>query len=479
MRKLTFAILIAIATTAYAQYDDIITQVQSSWHVPGIAVGVVKDDRVVYLKGFGPGVTPDTLFEIASTTKAFTATAIAMLVDEKKMSWDDQVRDYIPYFHLADPQADALVTVRDLVTHRTGVAGHDELWDGTPFSRQEVLRRAGFLHPSKPIRSTYQYSNIMFAAAGEAVAGAAHTSWEDFVRTRIFAPLGMTHTRITLAEWKASNHTEGHDWDPKSGTMRVHPFNDYGAIAPAGTIKSCASDMAEWLRFQLANGSIDGKRLLSEDALQETKTAQIALPFDALTRESAPESNLLSYAMGWNVQDYRGTLMNQHAGALNGFRTQVMLLPKLHAGIVVLTNANRARAAIAIRNTIADRLIGAGARDWNAYELELDRKGDERAAKHRAEVEAKRNDNEKPTHELAAYAGTYHDMAHGDAMIAFENGALVFKWQQLSIPLVHSNYDTFTAIDENADVDETVRFRLDDDGNVAAMTVFGEEFLKK
>ena len=473
MRKLALALLL-VARAAHAQYDDAIKQVMTSWNVPGIAVGVVKDDRVVYLKAFGD-VTPDSLFEIASTTKAFTATAMAMLVDDKKLSWDDPVRNTIPSFHLADPSADALVTLRDLVTHRTGLSRHDELWDETRFSRDDVIRRAGFVPLTKPIRSTYQYNNIMFAAAGEAVASASGMWWEDFIRTRIFAPLGMTHSRITLAEWNASSHTTGHHFDAKTSHVTPTEFNDYSAIAPAGTIKSCASDMTQWLRFQLANGAIDGKRLVSEKSLLETRTPQIVVPFEP---ETNPETNVITYGMGWNVQDYRGTLMNVHAGALNGFRTQVALLPKQNAGIVVLTNADRGRAGIAIRNTIADRILGGPTRDWNAYELELERKSDERDTRHRAETEAKRNPNAKPSHDLAAYAGTYRDRAYGDATVTLTDGALTLHWQKLNVPLVHSNYDTFTAIDDAEDVDENVQFSSDVEGRVVTMSVFGETFTK-
>jgi len=299
------------------------------------------------------------------------------------------------------------------------------------------------------------------------------------VKARIFAPLGMTHTVVTTAEWNASNHTTGHHFDPKTGDVTVMPFHDYSAIAPAGTIKSCASDMTQWLRFQLGNGTIDGKRLISAEALQETRTPQIVIPLEGATADAYPETNVLTYAMGWNVHDYRGTLMNSHAGALNGFRTQVALLPKQHAGIVVLTNADRGRAGVAIRNAIADRLLGGPVRDWNAYELELERKSDEHDAQHRKEMDAKRNPNAKPTHDLAAYAGTYRDRAYGDATVTFVNGALALHWQRLHLPLVPFNYDAFTATDEADDVDEMVQFHLDADGNITGMSVFGEEFARQ
>src|SRR5438270_1743170 len=358
MRRLTIVVLALAALPLLAQpnFDKLATDTMSLWRIPGLAVVVVQNDRVVYMNAFGvkeigksDPVTSDTLFEIASTTKAFTATAIAMLVDQKKVDWDDPVHKYVEYFHLNDPCADSMVTVRDIASHRTGLSSHDDLWDFTDWTREQVIRSVASVKPSRSFRSAYQYNNIQFALAGEVVAAASKMSWQDFVRTQIFEPLGMTHTRTAFADWTASSHATGHQWSSETQRVSIQPFLDYTRIAPAGTIKSCVRDMAQWLRFQLAGGAIDGKRLLSAAALEETHTPQTVIGIQGITREASPETNLMSYGLGWTVQDYRGQLLVAHAGALNGFRTQVALLPRQNAGIAIMENVGRGFGIIALR----------------------------------------------------------------------------------------------------------------------------------
>lgn len=485
--KRLLAVLAFIALPAFAQYDDLVNATMQQWHLPGLAVAVVQNDKVIYLKAVGvkelgkpDPITPDTLFEIASTSKAFTTTAMAMLVDEKKMSWDDPVRKHLEYFHLDDPCADATVTLRDIVTHRTGLSRHDELWDYNPAAtREEIIREAGLVSLKYPIRSAYQYNNIMFSTAGQAVASAAKMPWEDFVRTRIFEPLGMTHTRVSIADWNASDHATGHAYDSKTGTMKVRTFVDYNNIAPAGAIKSSARDLAQWLRFQLANGVIDGKRLVSEEALRETKSPQMVIPMEASTREVAPETNILTYGMGWNVQDYRGQLLISHGGALNYFRTQVALLPKQNAGVVTITNAGRGYGVIALRDAILDRLLGAQTRDWNKYLLDVEQRADAKDEAKKKEKEAKRHLETHPSRELAAYAGTYENAAYGKASVTLVNGALTLKYNRLEAPLTHVQFDTFNFSVPDEDLDEDVLFQLGTDGEVKTMKFLGEDFAKK
>ncbi|MEA2463795.1 MAG: hypothetical protein QOJ98_1542, partial [Acidobacteriota bacterium] len=208
--------------------DKIVESAMRAWQVPGAAVAVVREDRVVYVQGYGvkelgttQPVTPDTLFQIASTSKAFTTAAISMLAAEGKLSWDDPVRKHLPYFQLADACADAQVTLRDIVSHRTGVGRYDELWDNTPLTREEVIRSMGKVTPSKPFRTAYQYQNIMFIAAGEVVANASGVPWEEFVRTRIFTPLAMTRTITSDTQWNAADHANGYQYDWR--TDRVSP----------------------------------------------------------------------------------------------------------------------------------------------------------------------------------------------------------------------------------------------------------------
>ena len=463
--------------------DQAARQAMATFNLPALSIAIVQDDQVILAKAYGvkesgkpERVSADTLFQIGSTTKAFTTTAMAMLADEKKLDWDDPVRRHLAYFHISDPCADASVTLRDIVSHRSGVSRHDELWDDASFSREETIRRLGEAKLSHPIRTAWQYNNILFIAAGEVVASASKSSWDDFVRTRIFEPLKMTHTQSRFAGWAGSDHAYGHNWSHQ--TITPHPAAEDTTLGPAGAIKSSANDMAQWLRFQLAGGVIDGKRLVSEAALNETRSPQMALTVDKTARSTNPFTHLQSYAMGWNTQDYRGELLVSHGGAINGFRTQVALLPDRRTGLVIMTNIGRGLGIIALRNILLDSLLHSAPYDWNTTYLGVEKKSDDADAVRRKERESKRLPDAKPSHELSAFTGTYSNRVFGDATVTVDSGALTFRWQRLQIPLTHENYDTFRATSEADDVDEPVRFTLNDEGAIASMDVFGETFTK-
>jgi CubicO group peptidase (beta-lactamase class C family) len=489
-RLLIFVLLLSpllrAQTPEAAAIDRMARSTMEAFDLPGLAVAVVKDDKVVYARGFGAResgrpekVTADTLFQIASTSKAFTTTAMAMLVDEKKMSWDDPVRKHLPWFHLSDPCADSLVTLRDIASHRTGLKRHDELWDYGTWSRQDVIRRIGSVSLSRPFRSAYQYQNIMFMTAGETVAAAGGMPWEDFVRQRIFEPLGMKNTVVAEDEWQRAEHASAHFYDSDDKTVRPHRTLAYESLGPAGSIKSSARDLAQWVRFQLAGGVIDGKRLISEAALKETWKPHVVLPVDNTAQDDNPETNINTYALGWRVQDYRGQLLVWHAGALNYHRAHVALLPRQNAGVVVLTNVNRGYGIAAFRNALLDALIGNGTRDWNAWFLAHEAKLEAEAEKSKREAEAKRRRDTKPSRELAAYAGTYTHPAYGDVVIADSGETLTLSWQRLTLPLAHYHFDSFSAVSEEDELDERVTFDLDADGEVKTLELFGEEFKRK
>lgn len=490
MRPLLASLALVLSLRAFAQpaidprtVDRVMLATMKAWQIPGMAIAIVKNDRVVYVAGYGvkdlatnAPVTVDTLFQIASTSKAFTSTAIAMLADEKKLSFDDPVRQHLEYFHLSDACADSQVTLRDIMSHRTGLSRHDELWDNTPLTREQVIRAMGGVSLAKPFRTTYQYQNIMFITAGEVVASASGTSWDDFVRTRIFKPLAMTHTVTSDADWNANDHASGYRYDWKKDRVTPQTPNDTTTIGAGGAIKSSARDLANWVRFQLADGMFDGKQLVSAEMLNETKAPHTPIRVENATRDANPETNVLSYALGWNVQDYRGELLVSHSGALNGFRTHVDLLPRRGAGFVVLSNLGRGYALIALRNTLADMLTGKPLRDWNAYYLMIDRKLDEKDEKDKADHKATRKPDTHPSHELAAYAGTYTNPAYGDVKISLVKDALVLQWNRLTVPLTHFHYDVFNAASELDDLDEDVAFALAPDGEIASLTFFGEPF---
>lgn len=493
MRLLSAILALALALPSFAQkldpyaVDKAVLNTLKAWQVPGAAIAIVQNDRVLYVKGYGSKdmsgtepVGPETMFQIASASKAFTTAAMAMLVDEKKLDWDDPVRQHIDYFRLNDVCADSAVTLRDIVSHRTGLTQHDELWDNTPLSREEVIRRMGLVELTRPFRTAYQYQNIMFIAAGEAVSGASGVPWDDFVRTRLFAPLGMTRTFTSDAQWSATaDRAVGHRWDAERQSISPQRPIDTKTLGAGGAIKSCARDMASWIRFQLADGYFENRRLVSAEALAETKTPQTVIRLQNAARDNNPETSLMSYGMGWVVQDYRGELLVSHSGSLNGFRTHVNLLPKRGTGFVVLLNAGRSLAAVALRNTLADALTGKMSRDWNAYYLMLDARATEKAKKAKEERLAKRRSGTTPSHPLADYAGTYASSAYGTATVTLVNGQLVLQWNQMTVPLTHWHYDVFLAESSIDDLDELVTFAGDGEGLVKTLTFFGQTFSRR
>jgi len=470
------------------QIERIVNEARTKWEIPGVAIAIVQDGRITHSAGYGireegsdAAVDADTLFGIGSTTKAFTTTALAMLAADGKLSWDDPVRKHLPYFHLNDACADAAVTFRDIVSHRTGMTRHDWLWDNSPWKREEVIRRLGEVSPSKPFRTTYQYQNIMFIAAGEAVAQASGKSWEQFVRERIIEPLGMKRTKlVTRDAYAVANHAVGHHFDSDdSDRVRLFQYFDDENVAPAGAINSSASDMARWLLFQLSEGSIEGRPLISPEALLETRMPHTPIRLEGPSKESNPVTNLQAYALGWIVQDYRGEMLVSHSGALNGYRASVAMLPGSKSGVVILSNLGRSIAVTALRNTMLDALLVRNDRDWNALFLQLESKGIEKDRKQKAETEAKRKSGTKPSRELSFYAGTYHAPGYGEASIDFTDQSLTLRWSRLVVPLEHWHYDTFVAESKHDDLDEMVVFRLDANGEIKAFVLFDAEFEKK
>ena len=314
----------------YPGFDAYVSRAVQTWKIPGLSIAIVRNDSVIYARGFGVlavrGATPvneKTLFEIGSSSKAFTATLIAMLVTDGKMHWDDRLTTYLPDFRMYDPVANEAVTIRDALSHRSGIARGELAWLGSGLSRDEVLHRVRFLKPEAPFRSHYSYQNMMFLAAGQAAGKAGGSSWDQLVRERIFQPLSMTSTVTTSRALANPNVAAPHGMD--HDTAFVKPPFDADNIAPAGSILSSATDMAQWLRFQLDDGVVGGKRLVSSAALRETHTPQILMGAGG-GRSGATDSvkRFSSYGMGWMVEDYRNALSWQHGGNTLGMTAAVI-----------------------------------------------------------------------------------------------------------------------------------------------------------
>ena len=329
---------------------------------------------------------------------------------------------------------------------------------------------------TKQFRETYQYQNIMFLTAGQVVGLAAGTTWESFVADRILKPLGMTNTDFSANEvQKAPDYAVPHV--KQKDVVTVIPWRNIDNIGPAGSINSSVRDLLKWLRFQMAGGVADGKRLVSEKQLGETHAPQIIVREEGPSRELNPDTNMAAYGLGWRIQDYRGYHMVSHGGAIDGFRAQVAMLPKEKFGLVILTNLGGNNLPEALRFSLCDALLGLSARDWNKLYLDTAAKQEVDAKKRLADREEKRVKGTKPSRELAAYAGAYENTAYGTARVSVENGALVVDWERSHVPLSHFHFDTFQAADDNSpSANLQATFRLDAAGQPVSLLFLDQEF---
>ncbi len=445
------------------------------WEVPGLAIAVVKDDDVVYARGFGvrelggsEPVDEHTMFAIASTTKAFTAAALGMLVDDGKLDWDDAVRRHMPAFELSDPYVTREVTVRDLLTHRTGLAGHNNVWIASPFDRAEIVRRTRFLSQARPFRSGYGYNNIMYIAAGELVEAISGQLWDDFLQTRVFDPLDMTRTttRSAVVDMKAnvtSSHTQ------VDGDITPLYRRNYDALGGAGSMFSTVHDMAQWVRLHLANGKFEGMRLLEESTVEEMHEPQVVIGVGSADRRLFSDREFSAYGLGWRVHNYRGRKVVQHTGWVNYTRTQVGMIPSENIGMVAFSNATSSSLHTALMYHVFDALLGYSGTDWSERFLEHSEGSD--------------NDDSGPTRvagtepSLATdqYVGLYTDSLYGDIRVEVEDDGLVLRYSDEYVAdLEHWHFDTYRATWRPAGFGRTfATFDLDHRGRIESLDLRG------
>ncbi len=417
----------------------------------GMAIAIVKDDKVVSAKGYGiqklgepTAVNADTVFAIASNSKAFTTASLAILADEKKLNWDDKVSKYLPDFQMYDPWVTNELTIRDLVTHRVGLDtfSGDLLWYETTYSPDEILRRVRFLKPVSSFRTRFGYQNLMFIAAGKVVEKVSGKSWCSFVTERILTPLGMSRTRCSindLPDNAAWPHNES------GGKLRVlHRGNVDGSYS-AAALNSSVNDLSKWVRTQLAKGKFEGKQIFSEQQSWQMHQQWLAQQVGPSNAPGIQPRHFSGVGMGWFVYDYYGRKIINHSGGLDGMLSYTILIPEENAGFVVLTNSESPAYAV-MMNKIRDVLVGAPARDYNAEAVKRMADGKKEDEAERARVDAARVRDTKPSLKLADYAGKYSDKMYGDVTIADEGGKLVMRFVQspnFVADLEHWHYDTF------------------------------------
>jgi CubicO group peptidase (beta-lactamase class C family) len=473
-------------TLSAAEIDRLVTRTMSAFAVPGIAVGVVKDGRLVHAKGYGvrelghpETVDLDTGFAIGSISKSFTTAALAILIDEGKLHWDDRVIDYLPEFRMADPFVTREFTIRDLLTHRSGLGtGAGDLLFVTPtdFTRQDLLHALRYLKPVTSFRSQFAYDNLLYVVAGEVIATVSGMSWEDFVTKRVLGPLGMTscaaafdrlHDRVNIAAPHAVV-------DGKLGTVARLEIPLVGA---AGGIQCNITGMARYVAAQLAHGrTADGVPLFSAAQAEEMWSAQIPLPPGGRLAELT-RTHFAAYGLGWGLDDFNGYKRISHNGGLPGMVTHVSMLPELGVGVIVLTNQQEGFALAAIATQILEAYAAAPRHDWVALTVaaRAERLQKLHARESAAPSAATVADPVAPQ-DLDAYVGTFADPWRGPAAITRGERGLRLTFSHttdLSGDLTQLGPGFFIVRwdDRSLNADAYVRFTRDFGGKVTGFTM--------
>ena len=464
------------------ELDAFVQNVQKEFQVPGLALAIVKDGRVIVAKGYGvrkmgetAKVDDQTLFGIASNTKAFTATALGLLVEEGKLEWDAPVVKYLPWFQLSDPYVTREITIRDLLVHRSGLglgAGDLLWWPTSTYDRKEIAKRLRFLPLVRSFRSAYAYDNVLYLIAGEVIESVSGLNWEDFIATRILAKVGMTDSKVRHSDAAgggnvAATHAE------IDGTVRpIEPFTSDNTN-PAGGINASARDIAKWMIVQLDSGRVaDGTRLFSPQTTVQLWRIVTPIPTGNPPPElAALRTNFNAYALGFGVSDYHGYKFVHHTGGLPGYVSKIAMIPELKLGVAVLTNQESGAAFESITYNVLDEFLPGKKTDWvdafkkmNARTRSMIEMADKMTT-------GKRDSTSHPSLPLASYAGTFNDPWYGDITIVFGNGKLVMKFghtPSLEGELQHWQYDTFIARwkDRELRADAFVTFSLNPDGSI-------------
>jgi CubicO group peptidase (beta-lactamase class C family) len=468
-----------------------VTRVMKAFDVPGIAIAVVKDGKVVAAQGFGvrklgeaAKVDDKTLFEIASNSKAFTAATLAMLVDEGKLSWDDPVTKHLPDFQMYDAYVTHEMTIRDLLTHRSGLglgAGDLLWWPTTNFSTDEIIEKLRYIRPSTSFRSSYAYDNLLYIVAGKIIAAKTGMTWGEAVRARILKPVGMTSTTTSLLENEGNPDVSNAHSKINGKIAAVKSMPVPNAVGAVG-VNTNAQDIARWMNVLLAGGKVgtdaNGKdvRLFSEKQSREMWTAQTPMKIgEPKAPLAATKPNFAAYGLGFQLRDYQGKLVAMHGGALQGFYSKVVLVPEAKLGIAILTNAESGGALNALQYRLLDQYLGvAQAADWIKLVADVENEAHEKELARVKTAGTSRAAKSQPSLALASYDGDYEDAWYGKATIAHVGGKQVLTFARtpdLIGELEHYQHDTFIVRwkERNFNADAYVTFSLNPDGTIERM----------
>lgn len=469
------------------EFDAYVQQAVKDWEVPGMAVVVVKGDSVVFQKGYGvreigksEPVDKNTLFSIASTSKAFAAAAIGMLVDEGKLKWNDPVVKHLPDFRLKNADLSRQITIRDLLTHRAGLPNTDFLWFDPEESTGDIMKRLQYVDTAYPIRDGFTYQNIMYMVSGEVVETVSGLPWDKFLKTRILDPLKMTRTRAfrTEAE-KLPNLARPHEPAGKNLIATEGSYAD--AIGPAGSMWSSVADMSQWIKFLLNDcRTSDGNSLLKKGTCDELFKPQTVISTSYFPTSQLAQPNFSTYGLGWFQQDFEGQKVDFHTGSLSGMVAMAAMIRDEKIGYYFLAN-KRTELRHALMYRVFDLFDNDPARDWSK---DIKAVYDERDVKQKASQKsedslktATRKMKTKHSLPLEEYSGTYEDELYGKIRVWQTGKDLRFQYARTKGKLNHWHYDTFEVVDDRLHIDSRplVNFDLDSSGKVFQLRIYGRE----
>jgi CubicO group peptidase (beta-lactamase class C family) len=451
-------------------------KILTDWDAPGIGVGIVVGDKLVFAKGYGYRdygkklpFTPTTLCQIASNTKLFTAVAAGLVVDEGKLTWDEPIRESVPAVQFYNDQLNATITLRDMLSHRTGITRHDMIWYQSDDTRKELFGKLKYLEPKEPPRTMFLYNNMMYVGVGQAIELQTGKTWEDFVRERIFKPLEMNTSTYSVADMQKQPEF-GVGYTEKRDTFELYHipyYEDQAGMAPCGAIISNIQEMSHWLICLMNDGKYNGKQVLPPDVLKATLQPSIALPNTMGESRGYWEILNSAYGMGRWTASYRGHLLAYHGGDLDGFHSQVSFMPQDHIGVIVFVIGDHCAS---LYNTISynvyERLLGMDQTPWSARRLEMRLKDKKAGTEARAKAGADRVEGTKPSHTLEDYVADYEHPAYGILKIGLKDGQLQFDFHKIRFPLNNYHYDRFDTPDDERFGKWSVSFSTNPQGDI-------------
>jgi CubicO group peptidase (beta-lactamase class C family) len=462
-------------------FDAYMQQTLKDWNTPGVGVGIVVGDKLAFAKGYGYRdhekklpFTTKTMQPIASNSKLFTAVAAGMLVEEGKLAWDKPIRDSVPEIQFYNDQLNSNVTLRDMLSHRTGVTRHDLIWFKSPFTREELFEKLKYLEPQEPMRTTFLYNNLMFAAVGQIIEIKSGKKWEDFVRERIFTPLDMSTTCYTIADM-LKQPDYGVPFREKRDSFELYKipyYQDTEGVAPAGAVISNIDELSHWLIALMNEGKYNGKQVLPAGALKATLQPAIALPNAGGEALGFWELINSAYGMGRWTASYRGKLLTYHGGDLPGFHSQVSFMPNDKIGVIVLVISDHSAPLYNIVSyNVYERLLGMDQTPWSQRQLQQRLANKKAGTEARAKAGGDRVPNTKPSHAEADYVGEYENPAYGILKIGLQGDQLQFAFHEFHFPMNHFHYDRFDTPDDEQYGKFSVNFRTNPQGDIDSAVI--------